>query len=131
MKKNVSTLKKKLWKLFSEYIRRIGADWRGNVACVTCNSVKHWKEQQAGHFIPGRHNMVLFDERNVHPQCYRCNIALSGNPRKYDRFMRITYGPEIIEQLENLDAQNKKFTVKELEELIVHYKEALSSLQNS
>lgn len=129
MKKvTVSSLKKKLWKLFSEYIRRLYADWRGYVACVTCGSVKHYKEQQAGHFIPGRHNMVLFDERNVHPQCYRCNIALSGNPRKYDKYMRLTYGPEIIEQLEKLDEQNKQFTIKELEELIKEYKDKLKTL---
>lgn len=118
--KSVSQLKKKAWTLFSIHIRTKYADWRGYVACVTCGIVKHWKEMQAGHFIPGRHNSILFDERGVFPQCYRCNISLKGNPRAYDAFMR-KYHLKDIKILEKLDTINKQFTPKELMEIIQKY----------
>lgn len=120
--KTISQLKKIAWKWFSIYIRSKSADYRGYVSCVTCGVVKHWKQLQAGHFIPGRHNMILFDERGCHPQCYRCNIPLKGNPRAYDAFMRKTYGVKVIKELERLDRQDKQFTPKELEILIEKYK---------
>lgn len=120
--KTISQLKKKAWEVFSRYIRTLEMDWREYAKCVTCQELKPWKQQQAGHFIPGRHNSILFDERNVHVQCYRCNVLLKGNPRKYDKFMRETYGPEVIEELERLDIQTKQFTREDLENIINKYK---------
>ena len=50
MPTTISKLKKKLDKIFSEFIRRRNADHLGRVKCFTCGVEKHWKEQQAGHF---------------------------------------------------------------------------------
>lgn len=50
-KPSVAKLKKKLWTLFSEYIRRLYSH-DDICECVTCGVKKHWKELQAGHFIP-------------------------------------------------------------------------------
>lgn len=113
----VSKLKKKVWAVFSKYIRNKYAV-NGKVMCVTCGEWKEVKEMQAGHFIPGRHNSVLFDERNVHPQCYACNICKKGNMVEYFRFMQITYGDEVIEELRRKDKiELKQFTSYELEEM--------------
>ena len=118
--------KKKTWAAFSMYIRLRGADSDGYNQCVTCGVRKHWKELQAGHFIPGRHNAILFDERGCHAQDYHCNVGLKGNPREYDAFMRKTYGEMVIKELERLDGTEKKFTPQELIDLRAKY-EALTT----
>jgi len=118
--------KKKTWDAFSVSIRQRGMDDYGFNRCITCGVRKHWKELQAGHFIPGRHNAILFEERGVHPQCYHCNVGLKGNPRKYDAFMRKTYGAKVIKELERLDTTERKFTPQELIDLRAKY-EALTT----
>jgi hypothetical protein len=120
--KSISKLKKEAWDAFSRMIRLKYADNNGYVGCVTCGVGKHWKESQAGHFLDGRHNSVLFDERNVHPQCVKCNMFMSGNKIKYYEFMRIKYGQETIDELEFLDTKDKKFTREELIDMCNKYK---------
>jgi len=61
----LSTKKNKLWKLVSEYVRRRHADENGYTACYTCGTIKHWKEMDAGHAIPGRKNYVFLVERTM------------------------------------------------------------------
>lgn len=118
----VSKMKKKAWEQFSLYIR--SKDAIGDmVRCVTCGRIKPIKEMQAGHFIPGRHSSVLFDERNVHPQDYTCNVLLGGNGPKYHRYMLATYGQNVIDELEALDAVNKQFKVYELEAIFEAYRD--------
>lgn len=118
IKKSTRLRKSDVWKAYSLYIRLKYADENGYVKCVTCDAIKHYKQMQAGHFIPGRHNSVLFDDRNCHPQCYHCNIGLKGNPRKYDKFMRETYGREVIEDLETLDSIPKQLKNYDLAEIV-------------
>jgi hypothetical protein len=129
----VNKLKDKVWKEFSQHIRRKYADWKGDVQCVTCQtwlrefeykgiSLPGWKSAQAGHFIPGRHNSILFDERHVYPQCYRCNVILHGNLINYYPFMIKTQGQRVINELKKLDKVNKQFTTTELEVLLEKYK---------
>lgn len=115
--KSVTKLKEECWDLFSKWVRSSVADYIGYSKCVTCEVRMPWKQLQAGHFIPGRHNAILFDERGCHPQCYRCNVGLKGNPRAYDAYMRKNYGEKVIKELEELDRKTHPFTVGELEEL--------------
>ena len=129
--KSISQLKKEAWKLFSEWIRRRDADWRGYVPCITCKKIFHYKKLQAGHFIPGRHNAILFHEELVHPQCYHCNVGLRGNPREYDRFMREKYGDKKVAEFDKLTkgrCEIKQFTNEELENLIQELKDKISKL---
>ena len=121
----ISKFKKKVWTEFSKYIRNKYAV-NGRVMCVTCGDWKDIKEMQAGHFIPGRRNCIIFDERNVHPQCYACNICKNGNTVEYFRFMQHKYGDEVIEELRNRNNQeSKQFTMEELETLYNKFKEIL------
>ena len=64
-KSSISKLKKKLWTLFSKYIRLRDSDYRGICSCCTCGIKKHYKEMQAGHFLPGRRNSILFLHREI------------------------------------------------------------------
>lgn len=73
-KPSIKSLKAKLWKLTSEYVRRKDASYQGFVACYTCDTLKHWKEMNAGHAIGGHGNAVMFDLEVIRPQCVRCNM---------------------------------------------------------
>lgn len=122
-KKSVNSLKKEAWKLFSIFIRTRGMDEDGFNVCVTCGTRMYWRLLQCGHFIPGRHNSVLFDENNCHSQCAHCNIFLHGNLIKYYRFMLKKYGEKEIERLEKEDRKSVQFKPKDLEKIIKLYKQ--------
>ena len=125
-------VKKKAWKLFSEYIRRSNADRRGRVKCVTCGLIMHWKESQAGHFVGGRNNSVLLREDLVHPQCYRCNCCLSGNQGKYVLYMMDTYKltRRKIDSLLNLRNSVKRMTKADWQEEVDKWSKKLKELDD-
>ena len=136
---SVPKAKENLWKVFSRYIRlRDAVAWQSEhpeyngepgAACVTCRRFFVIKALQAGHFIPGRHQSILFDERNVAAQCLRCNVHLKGNWVSYRRYMLERYGEEVIAELEYLDTQSRKFTVPELEAMQEHYSAEVKRLE--
>lgn len=125
--KSIKTLKAKAWKLFSEYIRRKYADENGMVKCCTCDHFAHWKQMQAGHFIPGRCNSILFEENGVHPQCRKCNYN-EGNGPEYYVFMLNKYGQEEIDRLRNLRHQAVKLDLGFYESFIPELKQKLKEL---
>lgn len=117
----VSKLKKKTWDEFSRYIRlrdcllTTGKPTEGR--CYTCNKIYPFKSLQAGHFIPGRHPSILFDDRGVHAQCYHCNVGLKGNWPEYYKAMVTDYGKETTEAFIQKKHEIKQFKVYELEEI--------------
>ena len=129
----ISTAKHKAWKVFSEYIRLRDCLQTTRLPdygkCITCSKTIPRKLLQAGHFIAGRHNANLFLERGVHAQCYNCNINLRGNTLEYRRQIINLYGEGADLELEQEARQIKKFTIKELEELIAYYKEKVKLLE--
>lgn len=114
----ISTLKRKVWKLFSEYIRlrdclrTTGLPDYGK--CITCSKTIPRKLLQAGHFISGRHNANLFNEEGCHAQCYNCNINLRGATLEYRRKIVELYGAGYDEYLETKAKLSVKFTVDDL-----------------
>lgn len=109
-KKSLAPLKKRIWKLFSRYIRlrdRLVDDTGVTDYCNCCSCGRTYpvKQMQAGHFIPGRKHSNLFDFRGCHAQCYGCNIGKDGNWPGYYEFMQEKYGQEVID---DLLLQNKK-----------------------
>jgi hypothetical protein len=127
---SISKLKKRVWVVVSQYIRLKYSDFRGYCKCVTCNVVKPYTQLQAGHFVQGRRNGVLFDERNIHPQCYICNVCKHGDLLNYRDFMLKTYGEDVINELRALDQESKQFTVPELKALKEIYSNKLLELQH-
>ena len=129
----VSKIKKKVWAVFSEYIRKrdcletTGCSSYG--LCITCGKRLHFKLLQAGHFIPGRHNNNLFSERGTHAQCYNCNINLKGNTLEYRRKIIEMYGEGADEELETQSRATRKFAVPELGELLEHYQQKVKELE--
>ena len=123
-KKSIKQLKKQAWKLCSEYIRR-----RDNGCCFTCFVRKEWKEMQAGHFIHGNTKLTWLDETNIHCQCSRCNMYLSGNLRVYTLYMIKKYGIKKVETLEKMGKQNHYHKKPELIAIIKHYQKKLYEMQ--
>lgn len=121
--------KKLAWDSFSLWVRKSAIESDGLVSCVTCQIRKEYQKMQAGHFNPGRHTSILFDERGVHPQCFFCNVMKKGMPREYNAYMVKRYGQAVIDDLDHR-ARNeiKKYTVPELLELAAHYKKLTLAL---
>lgn len=130
--KTISKLRKELWKLFSLYIRT-----RDNFTCVTCGKKGEGGGIHAGHFITGATcgAELYFDEKNVHAQCYHCNINLSGNWVKYEEFMNEHYLGNVVHDLKRRRTleMGRKVTSEWYEEKIKEYKlkneQALIQLQ--
>jgi len=130
--KSLSSLKRKVWEVFSKFIRTRDclettgcAEWG---LCITCGKRYHIKLLQAGHFVSGRHNANLFSERGTHAQCYNCNINLRGNTLEYRRKIIQMYGEGADEEIEEEARQIKKFTTQDLEALMVYFKDKLKRL---
>jgi len=119
-KPTISQLKRKLDKIFSEYIRK-----RDKGICISCLNKKPWKLQQAGHYVSRSHNILRYDERNVNCQDASCNIFKAGNLPEYALALDLKYREGTAEELTIKGRELKQFTVKELEELIIKYKELL------
>jgi len=97
--------------------------------CVTCHKVYPRNRLQAGHFVPGRTDAILFDEDCVHAQCYRCNCVLDAWPEYY-RFMQKEYGQEKIEQLIDQRDEKVELTVDWIKEAHEYYTKRIEEFLN-
>jgi len=127
--------KAETWRLFSLYIRyRDALKTTGTLeecACVTCGRIKPTRTRagiQAGHFIPGRHNSILYDYRGCHGQCPYCNRTLKGNWVPYLEFMLAEYGPEVVEEFQARDKQTQSWSIGELEALQAELRDKLAEM---
>lgn len=93
------SLKNKLDKLFSIYIRLRGSDENEIAECVTCGKKDHWKKMQCGHFQSRRHNSTRWDEKNANVQCYGCNVCKQGEQYIHGKFIDSLYGKGTSEDL--------------------------------
>lgn len=117
--KREATLKKKCWRLWSKKIREEASDWRGNIICYTCGDTRPLAQMQAGHFIHGK---LDFDERNIKPQCVKCNMYLSGNLGNYAERLIRENGLDWIEQLKNDAHKHTGYKEIELQEIFNNLK---------
>lgn len=128
--KTLKTLKNKAWKLFSEWIRRRGADEGGTDRCYTCGGLAHWKELQAGHAIPGRHNAVLLDDSICRPQCPVCNVWKRGMYHVFTTKLIKENGIEWWEEKLENSRKVVKLTRSDFETAIEDLKKKLANLNN-
>lgn len=99
----ISKLKKKLDKLFSEYIRKRDSDYKGNCKCISCGkeAPAFGGSIHAGHLFSRRYLATRFDEKNVNAQCAYCNTFLNGNQIKAARGVDNKWGEGTVEELES------------------------------
>jgi len=86
---------------------------------------------QAGHFVPGRGNAVLFNEECVRVQCCSCNIFLRGNYQSYTLYMIDQVGRDETERLLALKNTIVKFTNQDLLDIAQKYTEKLEVISSS
>ena len=125
--------KKKLWVVFSRYIRmRDCVEATGTIThgkCCTCGRSYPIGKLQAGHFIPGRADSILFAVTCVHTQCYRCNVIRSGEWVKYFRYMEGTYGLEHIFQLMKQSEAPCEITPEWIASSMTYYQEQVEAME--
>ena len=110
---------------FSKYIRLKSADKTGYCTCVTCGRDYHYKNIQAGHFMSRKHYSTRWDERNVHPQCYGCNVMQQGKQYEFSIFL----GNEVSQDLLQLSKRIVKYTDQELLEMQKYYENLVQVLE--
>lgn len=121
--------KKRLWSIFSKFIRLRDSDDSGYVTCITCDKPLFWKQSQAGHFIAQHnHPNTIFHEQNVHAQCSQCNIYLHGNQFIYSKKIDLIYGEGKADEIFLLSKIDKKFTSQEYQDLTKEYNEKVNEL---
>jgi len=117
--------KEQAWKFASLYIRQINADQRGFVKCITCPTIQHWKNMDAGHYKK-RANMATFlYEKNLGVQCHHCNRNLDGNTPEFEKYIINTYGRDELDYIIDLSNSIQKYTWFELAEIATEYKNKL------
>lgn len=118
--------KKRLWQTFSLYIRQ-----RDKGICISCGKPDHWKNTDAGHYVPKTAGLSLyFDEKNVHAQCTGCNRFRHGNLTQYAIALRKRYGEAILEELEQKRQVIRKITEQEYIDLITLYRDKIDALNH-
>jgi len=124
--KSLAWYKRHLWTVFSKYIRQ-----RDNYTCATCGKKGDGSGIHAGHFITKSVGglALYFHEQNVHAQCYRCNIHLSGNWTAYRQFILSKYGEQVEKELLELkDKGYKTYSIQDYKDMIDLYKTKLDNL---
>lgn len=122
--KQIKKHKKRVWKIFSDYIRE-----RDCWTCYTCGKIAHGKGMHGGHYISRTNGSTMFDEMNVHAQCYRCNIHLHGNLAEYTLKLIKDYGLEKVEELKKKSKKTHRFTHEELKEIYQTTEKKLKKLK--
>ena len=117
-RRSKKALKKKLWKVFSIYIRK-----KDDGQCYTCSSKKPWKSQDAGHYIPTSicGEYLWFNDLNVHCQCTSCNRFKHGNLSVYAEHLTTEYGDTIIKKLGQIKKEHRTMPYSEMLKLYEKY----------
>jgi hypothetical protein len=122
----ISKLKKQLWQL----CRAIIIGRHGNT-CFTCfRGELAGSNLHVGHFLPSSicSAALRYDLSNLRPQCYRCNIHLSGNWPAYEaHLIEDGIDPDELKR-RNRETTGKKYDVLFYKAKIAEYEEIVASL---
>ena len=133
--KPIGKLKKLLWTEFALYNKLIRSEDGQYCSCYTCGKPLEigTSNCQMGHWLPkGGYSVHYFEENNVRPQCYHCNISLSGNTAVFEYELRNEIGDDRVNDMfecrsekikrdkswyiDKIDSYKEKFTFNILEE---------------
>ena len=126
------TQKHKTWNACSKYVRTrdcllsTGSPEYGR--CYTCGQEFHITKLDAGHFIPGRRNSILFDTRGIHAQCTYCNKMRQGATLEYLERMLAEYGQGVVDELRRIEKSIQKYSITELKELEAEFNQKTAIL---
>ena len=116
---------KELQVIFNKFIRLRDKD----KPCISCNRPLTGKFD-AGHYFPvGSYKNLRFSEDNVFGQCVRCNQHKHGNLNEYTINLPLRIGEDKFNQLIKERLIERHYSVQELIELKVIYKEKIKKLK--
>lgn len=132
----VKTLKKKLWIIFSQYIRKREADHAGYVTCCDSLERKLWTETHCGHLWHNSErnaglggNELWYYENNFAPQSADGNIFNKDDAAKKYMFNVIEkYGKEEVDKMYKMKQTYRLWTEEELQEKYEYYKSQFEKL---
>lgn len=127
----VSTLKNKLDKIFSEYIRLRDTDHTGYGTCIDCGRVAPYDELDCGHFQGRRHLATRWDEQNCNAQHRYCNRFLNGRQYEYGLAIDEKYGEGTADALVQKSREVFKINAQYLQWQIDIYKGKIEELKKS
>lgn len=121
---------KKLWKIFSIYIRLRDADQNGICTCFTCGRKTIWnKNTDCGHGIPRQHFGTKYNEKNNHAQCKKCNGFEGGMREVYKSEMDKRYGSGTWDLLILSSKRKSKITQFEIDLMEKHFARLVEKLK--
>ena len=123
-----STLKIKLDKVFSEFIR-LRDSTGGMFQCISCGRTLPYNQADCGHYINRKHMSTRFSEINCNAQCRSCNRFDEGNIQGYRRGLIAKYGEKSVLLLEASKNQVNKIAEYEYKAMIAHYKKEIKRLK--
>lgn len=129
-KKTIAKLVDEAATILQKIVRLKAADDAGYCTCVTCGTVKHWKEMHGGHFIPRNYRFHKLREENIHPQCPGCNTFHPEMAKvAYTLYMIDMYGRDFVDWMEDAKHTVTKYPRPEILEIIEDFKEQLKELE--
>ena len=78
-----------------------------------------------------RHYSTRWDEENVYPQCYGCNVMQQGQQYLFSKFIDEQFGEGYSDVLLFKSRETVKFSDFELEEMIEDYINKLKDLEKN
>lgn len=118
----------------SQFIRIKFANKDGNVKCVSCPTVLHWKDAHCAHYVGRASKLTRWMEENLQCACPSCNVyRKEHHMREFTFYMLDFYGREFVDELRELE---KKVLcadhVRRLaEDAIKDYSQRLKELENA
>jgi hypothetical protein len=106
---------------FSLWIR-LGCSEDGVNTCVTCGSLHAYLDIDAGHFVKRGNMAVRYDSMNVAPQCKTCNRINEGEPKKFEAYLKYTYGETAVQALKLRGKQVRNYTIYELGNMVMMWR---------
>jgi Bacteriophage Lambda NinG protein len=117
-------LEKKIDDIFSLYIRA-----RDNYRCICCGANEHIQVIQCGHLITRSRRVVRWDEKNADAQCRPCNLIHEYNPEIYTKLWIEKYGLKAYNELVEKSWKSIKYSLQELEDILLYYKKKLTKVK--
>lgn len=124
--KTITKLKAELWIWFALYMKKKYSVDGEFCNCYTCgaNLKIGTLGCHMGHYYTKKgYPALYFNENNVRPQCFRCNVNLSGNTPIFREKLIDEIGEDGVAELDNHRHDTVKWSRSELEDLIIKYKE--------
>lgn len=122
MKSPIKKAKDELWELCKQLTRK-----QHGYNCYTCGTYS--EHPHTGHFITDStcSTELSYDLRNLRPQCFRCNIHLSGNWVAFEKNLITTHGKKYVDELKSRNQKTKglKYDILWYQNKINEYKKLL------